>query len=256
MEETKRERAIRLIGLMKNQTIDRGCTPAEAANFAAKVAKLIEKYQIDEAELRAKEGEDPARAIEVCENTIRTGKSVFNPGTTEVVNALAVAMCCKVILLTKGGEAVYGVVGDSVDSDYVCQLAITLVPNLKIMATLEGREHGYEKAGLIRWSNQYLTGAAHEIKRRIEAERAERSDIKQAEALLAPRAEAHVSTALTVITGETLAVAKREATSRTFAELYPHTKKSRSRSEYDHTANARGQEAGKRVGLHLGLEEK
>jgi hypothetical protein len=57
-------------------------------------------------------------------------------------------------------------------------------------------------------------------------------------------------------TRERLAVAKREATATAFKRMYPRTKQTRSRSEYDGTANARGREAGKRVGLHLGLEEK
>lgn len=259
-DQRTRDRIIEVLRQMQNRTVEKGCTPAEAAAFAAKCAQWIEKYQIDEAELRAKEGANPARDIEICENLLRTGKKVFNPGMTQVVNGLALGMCCKVILLHKhsdelGTEAVYGITGDSIDVDYVCQLATALVPSLQMMATLEGREHGYEKAGLVRWTNQYLTGAGAEIRNRIERERAERSDVKQAEALLSPPTNSP-TTALTVITGESLALVKREATQKAFKEAYPNTKKTYSRSEYDHTANARGREAGKRVGLHLGLEEK
>lgn len=32
---------------MKMHMVDLGCTPAEAAGFAAKVAELVEKYTID-----------------------------------------------------------------------------------------------------------------------------------------------------------------------------------------------------------------
>src|SRR6516225_8607559 len=103
MAESIRERVIRLISEMKNRTVGRGATPAEAAAFAAKVAEWIEKYQIQEAELRAAgvngTGVDPAN-VEICQNKLRTGKQVFNPGMTQVVSALASGMCCKTILLT------------------------------------------------------------------------------------------------------------------------------------------------------------
>ena len=38
MSETIRERVVRLVKEMRARTTDRGCTPAEAAGFAAKVA--------------------------------------------------------------------------------------------------------------------------------------------------------------------------------------------------------------------------
>lgn len=249
MDDRTRDRIIELCRQMRGHTVENGCTPGEAAKFAAKVAEWIERYQIEEAELRAKDGAsaDPAD-IDVSHNTIRTGKKVFNPGTTQVVQGLSLGMCCKVILIYKGGEAVYGVIGDTLDADYVCQVATTLVPALQMMAKLEGAEHGYEKAGLIRWTNQYLTGAGMEIRRRLEAERKDRSDSREVEHRLA-------STAITLVTGETLATAKRAAVAEVFREMYPCTKTQRSRTTYDHTANERGREAGKRVGLHIGIEQ-
>ena len=61
-------------------------------------------------------------------------------------------------------------------------------------------------------------------------------------------------TGLVLITGETLALAKREATNEAFTKLHPHTKTVHSRVSYDHTAHERGREAGKRVGLHVSIE--
>ncbi len=248
MNESLKDRAIRWIQEMRNRTVDRGATPAEAAAFAAKISELMEKYQIGEAEARAKDNpESSPTDFEVCQNKLRTGKKAFNPGMTAVVCGLAQGMCCKVIQLHEGGEAIYGIVGETMDCDYVCQIAITLVPSLRVMANLEGAEHGHEKAGLVRWSNQYLIGAAEEILKRIEKERKERSEAKKLEAAASCRA-------LAIITGDSLAVIKREATAVAFKDLYPRTIKIKSDTQYDPTANQRGREAGKSVGLNVALE--
>ena len=242
-----RERILELIALMRQQTVANGCTPGEAAKFAAKVAELVEKYQIDVAELNG-DKEQP-EDIEVCENIFRTGKKVHNPGVAQVVSGLARGMCCRVIMMDKWydgeKEAVYGIIGEILDCDLVCQLIATVVPALQIQAKMEGAEHGYEKAGLVRWGNQYLTGAGVEIERRLNAERKDRSAEKVANSC----------TAL-VVTGESLATIKREAARTVFDKLYPKTKKVRCKSEYDHTAHERGREAGKRVGLYVGIEGK
>lgn len=249
--ETIRERVIRLIAEMRNRTTERGATPAEAAGFAAKVAEWIEKYQIEEAELRAS-GDCSTVEVEVCENILRTGKKVFNPGMSQVVNALSQGMCCRCILLNRQGEAVYGVTGDPVDADYVCQVATCVVPALQMMGNIEGREHGYEKAGLVRWTNQYLMGAAQEIKKRLEDDRRIRSEIKRLERMVADQAAGgrNGAGALVVITGESLAITKIKATEEAFNAKYPRTRKSYSRTEYNDAAQSAGREAGKRVGLN------
>lgn len=181
----------------------------------------------------------------MCENLLRTGKKVFNPGMTQVVNALAQGMCCRCILLHDDGQATYGITGDILDADYVCQVATVVVPLLRTMANLEGAEHGYEKAGLVRWSNQYLTGAGVEIFNRLTAERKSRSDAKTAE---------HKAGALVCITGEALATIKRTAVAEAFSEKYPKTKQTVSRCEYNHAAHERGREAGRNVGLNVGIK--
>lgn len=287
MNESMRERVLRLIAEMKKNTVSNGCTPGEAAKFAARVAELIEKYQIDEAELLAKNGKD-AEPIQVCEKNIRTGKKVFNPGMTAIVSGLTRGMCCRLILLS-GNEATYGIIGDALDADYICQMAPLIVQSLQLMARLEGAEHGYSKAGLVRWSNQYLMGAGEEIKKRIEQDRKERSEVKQKQELQqrliaagnkervenlpgnvldellnalrdgtfdqivahGPIPAGNTCSALVLVTGEMMAVAKREAAEAEFSRRYPKTKSIRSRSSYDSTARKRGEEAGKRVGLHV-----
>ncbi len=247
--ERTRERIIELIAQMRNRTVDRGCTPAEAAGFAAKVAAWIEKYAIEEAELRqAGDASVEPEEMEVCQNTFRTGKRVFNPGVNQVFNGLAQGMCCQLILLHNGSEAVYGVVGDALDADYVCQIASTVIPALQVMSRMEGIEHGYEKAGLIRWGNQYLTGAGYEIRVRLEKDRKDRSDAKQVAATRTP------GTGLAVITGESIAVLKRAATTEGVKKMYPRTKTTHSRSEYNHAANEAGRKAGRAVNLNLSLE--
>ncbi len=245
-----RERIIELIHDMRQRTVANGCTPGEAAKFAAKVAEWVEKYQIDAAEVK---GTLDADEIEVCENLLRTGKKAFNPGMTEVVAGLARGMCCQVILLHKWNpegkfsEAVYGIIGDTLDADNVCQVAITVVSALKMMATLDGIEHGHEKGSLIRWNNEYLSGAGMEIKNRLLAERKARHNVKALE-------HATSCTALVLVTGETLAIEKKEAVDSTFKQLYPRAKNVTSHREYNDTARQKGREAGKRVGLHIGIE--
>lgn len=238
---------------MLGNTVENGCTPGEAAKFAAKAAEWIERHQIEEAELRVSRGE--SAEIEVCQNFLRTGNKAFNPGMTAMVNGLAQGACCKVILLPAGyvghgtscDNATYGIVGSQMDADYVCYMAINLVPALKVMARMEGIEHGHEKGKLMKWCNQYLMGAASEICKRLEAERQARSEVK---------AEEHRTgntTCTALITGTSLAVAKREATDTAFDELYPNTRKTFTRCGYDPVAQQAGREAGKRVGLNLPL---
>lgn len=253
-EETIRQRVIRLVAEMRNRTVERGATPAEAAGFAAKIAEWIEKYQIDEAELRQAGGKSVAGDdVEVCENYLRTGKKVFNPGMSQVVNALAQGMCCKCIMLpphtcgNTNDDAAYGITGDPIDADYVCQVATVVVPALQVMAGWEGREHGYEKAGLVRWTNQYLTGAAIEIKKRLEDDRKMRAEVKRLEHMLA---NAGKSGALVCVTGESLAEVKRKAAEEAFRTKYPRTRTKYSRTEFNAEAHNAGREAGKRVGLN------
>lgn len=246
MSESPRERIIRLIAEMRNRTVERGATPAEAAAFAAKVAALMEQYQIDEMELKRESGIRDPTDVEIVQNKLKAGRRVFNPGMTAIVNGLALGMCCKVILLhephpTFGTQAVYGIVGDSIDADLVCQLATTVLPALQIMSKLEGAEHGHEGASMIRWTNQYLIGAGQEIQKRIEDERKRRS---------AEKVATSSSTELVPITGESLAIIKRKATEEGFKELYPKTRKIQSHAQYDPEARERGREAGRNVSLN------
>lgn len=249
MSESPRERVIRLIHKMREHTVERGSTPAEAAAFAAKVQRYIEEYEISEAELRRESGDDPTN-VEVVQNKLKTGRKVFNPGMTAVVSGLSTGMCCRVILLYEshtvlGRQAVYGIVGDSLDADMVCQLATSIVPALQIMSRLEAAEHGYDGASLIRWTNQYLMGAGIEIQKRIEADRKKRSEEKVA---------ASTSMALVPITGESLAVLKRKAVEEGFNEMYPKTIKKFSKARYDHEAHEAGRRAGRNVSLNTQVE--
>lgn len=260
MDQAKRDRIVELVRKMQENTVSKGCTPGEAAKFAAKVQEWIEEYQITEAELKVKDRggrEFDPDDIEVCQNKLRTGKKAFNPGMTAVVNALAIGSCCRLILLHErnGGktEAVYGVIGTEMDANYVCQISITVVPALQIMAKFEGAEYGHEKGDLIKWTNEYLTGAAQEILKRLEEDRRQRAEVKrlehEAQVLINPAS----CTALMCITGETIAKAKREAAESALAQLYPNTRRTYSRRHYDATARERGRIAGRSVGLHQEL---
>lgn len=253
-----REEIIEKVRKMLDHTFERGCNPAEAAGFAAKAAEWIEKYNIGEAELRQRSGGDPlADEAEVCENVLRTGKRAHNPGVTALVTGLAHGMCCEVVMSSRGRgderEAVYGIIGDPLDADYVCQMATTVLPALQIMADLEGREHGHEKAGLVRWCNQYLIGAGAEVRRRLERDRKDRSDAKEAERKLLV---GDTGRALMCVTGETIAASKRESSAEALKRLYPKVRTVISRSGYDSDARERGREAGRTVGLNLAVEDR
>lgn len=248
--DDKRQRVIGMVRKLLTNTVENGCTPGEAAKFAAKASELMEEFNISEIELRIERGgggfsEDD---IDLCQNFLRTGKKVHNPGMTQVVNCLSIAMCCKCILLHDKGEAIYGIIGDRMDADHVCQVATSVVPALQIMAKYEGVEHGREKTALTRWTNQYLTAAGIEIKRRIEEERHSRSEQKIIESS---------STALICITGDMIATVKRKTVEDAFNEAYPHTRKSRAGQGaiFDEEANVRGREAGKRIGIHAELSD-
>ena len=243
MAETLRDRAIRLIAEMQARNTDRGCTPAEAAAFAAKISALMEKYQIDEIELQNKE--PTPETVEVCQEYYYTDKRVHNHGVTQMVAQISSGMACKPILLHKQDgpfrKAGYGIVGETIDAHLVVQLVKHLVPKLRAMGAEEGRENGYVKAELIKWNNQYLTGASFEIEKRLMDERNKRSVLQQ---------NANSSTAL-VVTGNQLFAIKQEASAKEFRRLYPRTKRTQSRAGRDDTAFSAGREAGKRVGLGL-----
>lgn len=248
MDTSKRDKVLELVRKLLLHTVKNGCTPGEAAKFAAKAAELMEQWQIEETELRMKSGGATFSVddVEVCQNELHTGKKVFNPGMSAVICGLATGHCCRVIMFNRNGEAIYGIIGDRVDADYVCQVATSVVPALQISARLEGAEHGYEKAALIRWMNNYLNGAGIEIQNRIYRERMERSAAKEHNA-------ASTGTALMIITGESIAKVKREATEEMFRKAYPKTRTVHSRTTFDSVAHERGREAGKRVGLHVGI---
>lgn len=243
--ETPRERIIRLIREMQNRTTDRGATPAEAAAFAGKVAEWVERYQIEEAELRSS-GDRPEQ-LEVCQEYYWTDKQVHNPGVTQLISGLAGGMSCKIILLNRRDQGVfrqtgYGVIGTPVDAQFVVQMVPHLLPQLVTMAKMEGMEHGYEKAGLVRWCNQYLGGAGEEIMKRLLRDRKSRSEQKEA---------LNRTNALVCITGDKLAVLKTTAVAARFKEFYPRTESVKSRAEYDGTARERGKDAGASIGLGL-----
>ncbi len=247
MDREKRDRIVDMVRKLLQNTTENGCTPGEAAKFAAKASELMEQYQIEETELRVKTGGATFNAddVEVCQNELHTGKKVFNPGMTAVISGLATGMCCRVILLNKKDEAIYGIIGDRADANYVCQVATSVIPALQISARLEGIEHGEEKAGLVRWTNQYLMGAGGEIRRRIEDERRTRSAVKERNTTS--------STALMIITGDMIATIKRSAVEEMFHKTYPRTRTTYSRTTYNAVAHSRGQEAGRNVGLHVGI---
>jgi hypothetical protein len=255
MSNSTRDKIVDMVRKMRDNTIDKGCTPGEAAKFAAKVAELIEKYQIDEAELRV-EGGGSADDVEVVENTLGTGKKVHNPGMTAIIHGLARGVCCEVILIPAGykgrKDAAYGIIGDQMDADYVCQIACLVHPALHIMATMDGKEHGHEKASLVRWNNQYMVGAAGEIKKRLETERQRRSDERRAQwELDNPGKNAN---AIVLVTGNSLAIVKKQSAKEAMAKLYPQTRQTRSRQQFDPTAQELGRQAGRNVGLDLQID--
>lgn len=221
--------------------------------FAAKVVEMIEKHQISEAELAQQEGA-AGPPLEVERVYIHTGKKVHNPGVTDVVFALAGGMSCRAIITHLSGEAVYGLVGDTVDLDYLRQIASVVIPSLEIMATNTAREYGEEKAGLVRFRNQFLMGAAAEIKRRLLKERAERSEVRLLEAKVEAAEQGRPCTALAVVTPDSLAAQKAVVVTEAFKQHYPSIRQVRSRSGYDGDARSRGAEAGRRIGLNPQIE--
>lgn len=249
-----KQRAIELIHLMHNMTVDKGCGPGEAANFAAKIAEWIEEFQISEAELVTKNGGQ--QELEYVQHIIRTGKKVHNPGMVHLVNGIALGSCCKCILVVEKGEAVIKVLGEEMDATYVLHISQKLWPELSSRAHLEGIEHGHEKAALKRWENQYLEAAGEVIRKRLDDERTERSrEREQQEVRNRQAANGTTCTALKIVTGLTLAAEKRKEVQEIFDELYPKCKGYRGgrNSQYDPRAHEAGRRAGQEAGLHVGV---
>ncbi len=75
MDIGKRDKIVDLVRKLLLHTVENGCTPGEAAKFAAKAAELMEAHQIEEAELRVKTGGASFNAddVEVCQNELQEG---------------------------------------------------------------------------------------------------------------------------------------------------------------------------------------
>lgn len=229
----KRDAAMRKIAKLLNCTVANGCTPAEAADAAGLAQKLLEKYQLDILDI-----ETGAPKEEVLRHFIVTEKRVVNPGQCSLVAAIAGAFSCKVVI-HQDNPIRYALVG--FDSD--CQVAIAIYNRvywaLHTRATLEAQEHGEEKAGIVRFRNCFLQGAAAEIARRLRAN----------------RAVGLPSSLLIGTTGGTaLVLAKEKPVQEQYDKFYPkgQTKnRPSSRSGYNHAGHEAGKRAGRDIGLHV-----
>lgn len=249
LSKEKRERLLRIIAALLDKTVDRGCMPAEAAGAAAKVQELLERYQLDITDVQT-----GAPQEKVLRHDYDTGKNAVNPGELRLFAAVARGFDCKHVVI-EGRPVRYALVG--FDSD--CQVALALFRriffSLSIQATEEGRECGEEKAGLVRFRNQFLCGAAGEIEQRLREARRGRQEGgspcvvpvgSDGKVLAGGPSYGQASTALVL--------AKEKPVQEAFDDIFPRSCLSKARaSRSDWHSDAR--DAGRRAGRSIALSD-
>lgn len=180
-----KEDVIRIVRKLLKKTTENGFTIGEAAWAAQRAQMLLEKYQLSMVDVASKTlNEDMVRKI------LDSGRSVRNPG--ECCLAQAIADGCDVELVVSHlPNYSYNFVGFTSDVEVACYLFESLRDGLTKRATSEGQDNNVRGPQLVRWRNNFLMGAASEIRRRLHQAKQERQ--REFEAAVAAQEAANVA---------------------------------------------------------------
>lgn len=240
------DRIIRIIRKLQEMKVERGCNPAEAAGAAVKIQQLLREHQLSLVDIQAAE---PKLREEMGEETVKTGRKVRNPG--EACLAMAVAAGCDCRMITSHYPRYsFNFLGYVSDIQVASHLFQYLRDGLTAAADREARGRGVAAAQLVRFRNNFLMGAAGEIRTRLKAEK------EAAETRPEPTAAATEVEAPAVETPApkrfSLVAIKEPEVNQFFKQMYPKTRKG---SGIRVRANYSAVEAGRRAGRTIPLRK-
>lgn len=169
MNTENRERAIRIIkGLLEKKT-ERGAFLAEEVAATAKVQELLERYQLTLFDVKTQTIQEDMNKV-----SVDTGRKNSNPGELQLANAIAVGFDCKLVI-EKMYNTHFTFLGYASDTEVAEYTYSYLVRRLTDMGEVAGRSAGAYKQKLFRYRNNFLIGAASEIRRRMLEEKKQRT---------------------------------------------------------------------------------
>jgi hypothetical protein len=163
-----------------------GATPAEAASAAAKAAQLMLRYNLNEAQIRAKKGE---KADYLCERfTFAASRGPYIVALRMLASGIARSNFCRLLHSRRTGSGY--IIGERANIDVTIEMYTRLHLTLAQMAERAWKTEGAASytwldgarlAGRsISWKRNYLLGAADTIYRRLEQEREAAQESQQA----------------------------------------------------------------------------
>lgn len=239
MTNELRERAIRIIRGLMDKTVAKGCTPAEAAHAAAKVQELLEKYQLSILDVKGRTLHEA-----MGRTAVRTGRKTRNPGECSLAMAVGAGYDCQVVS-DHEPEYTYHFLGYESDAEVARYVFIYLRDALTALADEQGRKAGASKAKLVRWKNNFLLGAAGEIRRRMLEERDARHRREDSSPVPAEPTKA---------TGTALVRIKQPAVAAYVRKQYPRLYKSKIRVKNNYNALEAGRETGRTIPIRKAVE--
>ena len=159
---------VRIVQKLLKKTVENGCSFDEAAFAAERVKHFVERYQLSLVDIKSKTLNE-----DLIKKVLDSGRSVRNPG--ECCLAQAIADGCDVkLVVSYSPNYTYNFLGFTTDVEIATYLFESLRDGLSKRATLEGKMAGVQKAQLVRWRNNFLMGAAGEIRRRLQQAKEQR----------------------------------------------------------------------------------
>lgn len=152
---------LELMQKLKNMTTDKGCTPAEAANAADRLHRLLQTHQLSIGDLNAKTIDEDVELLTLE----RPDGGKWGYGVREFANQIAYAFDCK---LLADSRTLYFI---GVESD-VCVASFFFEQTHESVMTagrIQGRTEGATGASLTHYVQNFVSGAGVAIANRLKA---------------------------------------------------------------------------------------
>lgn len=253
------ERIIRICRKLLDRTIERGCTPDEAAGAAEKAKELLERHQLTLLDVKAgKLNEDMTNQV------MPTGKKRSNPGESSLAFAVAKGCDCDLVNgYDRVDGRVYHFLGYQSDVEVAQHLFVYLRDGLVNMANAEGRRQNFRGAALVCWRNNFLFGAAGVIRKRLKERKADEPTAwATAETVITenePVAETDLMPSPAPVTESqryALVSVKQPAVQAFVKSIFPKLLFKSNRVRHNYSAVEAGRRAGQRIAIRRGLEKE
>ncbi len=235
------------------RTMERGCTPAEAAAASAAAAKILTDYQLDIANITVDEQVIANESLVKQDTILDKGKKRINHSRLIVANYVALGMDCKLLVLPMVENGTKLVVhGHESDVVFTIWLIETLIPHLEILADTEAFQRGLVGGQVVNWRHEFLRSAAPIIQKRLMQARKGEDDadpqVPEGVSYFSEK-DPKRSRALVVLSQH-----KQEVVDRYYQKENPKVRSMNwSRTSYNSEARDRGRVAGQNAPIHKPL---